>query len=319
MINEKWNNIFKFTATALFVSLLASTLTACDENLPEEDETEVVDETPTDPTDETPDGEDGEPEEEVVGSQIDPAGCPEHNPLGVSVNTDQLLCWENYSVGYNYETLQPDWASYFINKDLVNRFIERTDDFRDDFSVPAYARSTLGMYRGSGYDRGHIAPAATVGYDEESMSLSFLLSNMSPQDAGFNRGGWAELEALVRDCVNQTDTLLVITGSIYTSDEPTYAKIDSGPYVPDAYYKILVKTTEPMKALAFNVPHVAFSGSFITDYVTSINAIEALTGQDFLPALDDAIEEDFEASFEDFCGIAPGLIAGSDGSGSVVQ
>lgn len=59
--------------------------------------------------------------------------------------------------------------------------------FREDDSVPSHQRSKPAHYKGSGFDRGLLAPAGDMRSDE-AMSDSFRLSNVSPQVGnGFNR------------------------------------------------------------------------------------------------------------------------------------
>jgi endonuclease G len=71
--------------------------------------------------------------------------------------------------------------------------------FREDKGLPPELRARLADYEGSGYDRGHLAPAADNRASEAAMHDSFLLTNVSPQvGAGFNRDYWARLEAFVR-------------------------------------------------------------------------------------------------------------------------
>jgi endonuclease G len=54
-------------------------------------------------------------------------------------------------------------------------------------------------YEKSGYDRGHLAPAADMGFSKITMAESFYYSNMSPQVPGFNRGIWKQLEEQTRN------------------------------------------------------------------------------------------------------------------------
>ncbi|GAA4094917.1 DNA/RNA non-specific endonuclease [Zhongshania borealis] len=77
--------------------------------------------------------------------------CLAHNPYSVPTVSDQILCWDNYSVGYNYTTKQPDWVAYSLQRDKVNLYVERTDDFHGDESIPESVRSTLDHYKYSGY------------------------------------------------------------------------------------------------------------------------------------------------------------------------
>ena len=95
----------------------------------------------------------------------------------------------------------------------------------------------LDDYRRSGYDRGHLAPAADMAFDNLAMSESFYMSNMSPQNSKLNRGLWARLENRIRDWVRRGD------GDAYVITAPILKKglerIDSGVSIPDFYYKII--------------------------------------------------------------------------------
>ena len=44
-----------------------------------------------------------------------------------------------------------------------------------------YFRATRGDYKGSGYDRGHLAAASNHRYSQKAMDQTFMLSNVSPQ------------------------------------------------------------------------------------------------------------------------------------------
>jgi len=89
--------------------------------------------------------------------------------------------------------------------------------FREDKGLPPDLRARLADYEGSGYDRGHLAPAADNRASAAAMHDSFLLTNVSPQvGAGFNRDYWARLEAFVRGAARrfQGDTF-VCTGPLF--------------------------------------------------------------------------------------------------------
>jgi endonuclease G, mitochondrial len=85
-----------------------------------------------------------------------------------------------------------------LTPELINGSQDRTDDFRPDPAVST-ASASLNAYKGSGYDRGHLCPAADMKLNQTSMSETFFLSNMSPQVEGFNRGIWSTLEDQVRE------------------------------------------------------------------------------------------------------------------------
>lgn len=83
-------------------------------------------------------------------------------------------------------------------EEVINKRSDRTDDFRQNRLIKT-GTAALSDYKYSGYDRGHLAPAADMHWSRQSMSESFFLSNMSPKKPGFNRGIWRKLEAVVRN------------------------------------------------------------------------------------------------------------------------
>lgn len=67
-------------------------------------------------------------------------------------------------------------------------------------------------HRSTGFDRGHLSPAAD---NEATYRQSHLMSNMSPQLPTFNQGIWKRLETWVRDNAIAFDTVYVVTGPIF--------------------------------------------------------------------------------------------------------
>ncbi len=76
-------------------------------------------------------------------------------------------------------------------------WVDRQGDFRPDDKVKT-GSATPADYRSSGYDRGHLVPAADMAFSAEAMSATFVMSNISPQARNFNNGVWRELEELTR-------------------------------------------------------------------------------------------------------------------------
>ena len=101
---------------------------------------------------------------------------------------------EGYALGYIEKHEQPAWVQYIMTGEEVSRrAAKRGDDFRPDPDVPT-GSATPQDYTRSGYDRGHLAPAADMSFSVKTMSESFFMSNMSPQAPQFNRGIWSKLE-----------------------------------------------------------------------------------------------------------------------------
>ena len=85
---------------------------------------------------------------------------------------------------------------------------------------------------------------------QEAMSESFLMSNMSPQDPGFNRGIWKKLEGLIRDWAEDNEEIYVVTGPVLVDDLPTIGV--NAVAVPEYYYKVILDNREPeIKGIGF--------------------------------------------------------------------
>jgi endonuclease G len=208
--------------------------------------------------------------------------CGEHVKYGIKSTEGTIeLCREGYALGYSKDKKIPEWVSYHITKDEVNKRIDRSNDFRIDKDIPLEFQALLSDYSGSGYDRGHMAPSATVDFTRNSMSESFLLTNMTPQLPEFNRYGWKKLEDYVRDIVNDRGELVVITGSICYKP---YTTIGNGVTIPDYFYKIIFDPIR-FETISFLVPHMKIKESQFELFLIDIDTIEKLTGIDFFNKL----------------------------------
>ncbi|MDO9218224.1 MAG: DNA/RNA non-specific endonuclease, partial [Lacisediminimonas sp.] len=89
--------------------------------------------------------------------------------------------------------------------------------FFQDARLPFADRATLEDYRGSGYDRGHMAPAGDMA-NAAMMSQSFSLANIVPQAPINNRRAWASIEKATRKYVMRAaGPVFAITGPVYMS------------------------------------------------------------------------------------------------------
>lgn len=208
--------------------------------------------------------------------------------------TDAVIERPYYTIRYNEEHEQAMWVAYKLVADsLAKPTFERKDDFREDPRVRT-GSATLSDYRGSGYDRGHLAPAADFSYDEFALSQSFYMSNMSPQDPSFNRGIWKKLEDQVRDWAKANNAIYVVTGPILNKKFKTIGKNEVS--VPEYYYKIVLDMEKPeVKAIAFLMKNEKSSADLST-FVVTIDEIEKLTQLDFFPSIPDELENALEAT-----------------------
>jgi endonuclease G len=122
-------------------------------------------------------------------------------------------------------------------------------------------------------------------WSPEAMSESFLLSNMSPQDKGFNRGIWSKLEAKVREWALENDSILVITGPVLKGINKYIGENRVG--VPDYYFKVIADISAPSyKVISFLLQNKSTTGD-IMNYTVTIDSLERITGYDFFASVPD--------------------------------
>lgn len=139
--------------------------------------------------------------------------------LPISINP--VIRHEYYTIGYSEKHEQANWVYYSLMPSMLEGKEARTNDFRSDPSILT-GSSQLEDYIGSGYDRGHLAPAGDMKLNHTSMSESFYLSNMSPQEATFNRGIWKSLETRVRRW-GWGGKIYIVSGGIMEENLPLLA------------------------------------------------------------------------------------------------
>ena len=168
---------------------------------------------------------------------------------------------------------------------------KRGDDFRPDPEVPT-GSATPQDYTRSGYDRGHLAPAADMSFSVKTISESFYMSNMSPQTPQFNRGIWSKLEKQVRHFATKEKRIVVVTGPILPA-EKTNTIGANRVTVPEYYYKVIYDTTPPEKMVAFVLPNRGSKADLRTFTVT-VDRVEELTGLDFFSTVPQPEQEQLE-------------------------
>jgi len=199
--------------------------------------------------------------------------------------TDTIRSYKGFDLGYNEAGEQASWVVYVLTKDeVVDGSVSRSDNFRADKSISSGSAS-LADYRGSGYDRGHLAPAGDMKWDKEAMSQSFLMSNMSPQAPSFNRGIWKKLEEEVRSLAMERDSIYVVTGPVLHTVKSSIGKNEVG--IPSYYFKVVVDLSPPdYGMIAFLLPNEK-SGEELSSYAISVDSLEAFTGYNFFHSAPD--------------------------------
>lgn len=148
--------------------------------------------------------------------------------------------------------------------------------------------------KGSGYDRGHMAPAGDMRWDAKAMQECFYMTNICAQDRGNNAGIWNRVENQVRDWAARTDTLIIFTGTI-TEKNPTFVGKKDNIAVPTALFKVVYDTSR-QKAIAFLIPNSDIDGK-IQNYTMSVRQLEARCGVDFFCKLPKRKQDEIENNF----------------------
>ena len=127
-----------------------------------------------------------------------------------------------FVVQYDSRSKIPLWTWEILDKESIKKNVSRDGfSFAPDPDLFPSQRSALKDYKGSGFDRGHMVPAADASRDYLSMRDSFLLSNICPQNSWLNRGFWARLEHHIRELLrkNEWEKVKVATGPLFLSHE----------------------------------------------------------------------------------------------------
>ena len=206
---------------------------------------------------------------------------------------EQVIEHLGYMVSYNPEWLVPNWVAYELTDFESSGGEKRSDHFLPDPLVEGDPVVTQD-YKGSGYDRGHMAPAADMKWSEQAMKESFYMTNMCPQLHNVNAGDWKSLEDLGRDWARKYGAVYIACGPIV---EEGYATIGNERKIaiPSAFFKVFLRQKgDSWTSIGFVMPNVAGSKPLMT-YLQSVNEIEERTKIDFFYLLPDELEEEVEA------------------------
>lgn len=231
----------------------------------------------------------------------------------------QLLTRIGYTTSYNNRTKCPNWVTwhltaehadgpyprsgepYFENDEAcgigkVDKYIWKGDYFVDVEAELPRQEHTDWAEMPTGMSHGHICPAGDNKWSKETMNQSFLLTNMCPQNATLNGGGWKKLEEKCRDWAIKYGDIYIISGPIfYEGVKRSFGKNKIG--IPDAFFKVVLCTNGTPKAIGFIYSNDESSQS-MKNNVRSVDEVERVTKMDFFHGLPDDVEDVVEAQFD---------------------
>lgn len=213
-------------------------------------------------------------------------------PTLLTPRQQQIIRHTGYTVSYNKDTKLPNWVSYELTRAETKGKEKRSNRFIADPLVKG-AIATNADYTRSGYDKGHMAPAADMKWNPVAMNESFYFSNMCPQHPQLNRRGWKKLEDKIRDWAVADSAIIIICGPVIKKQPKTIGK--NKVVVPQQFFKVILSPfVKPMRAIGFLFNNEQ-SVDPLSAYVVTVDSIERLTNMDFFSLLPDEIENKIEA------------------------
>ena len=214
-----------------------------------------------------------------------------------NADSNKVIHHTYYSLLFNSDYMIPEWVAYELTaKDLRVPNVERADRFERD---PFLGNRSPGYYdySGSGYTRGHMAPAGDFAFNRVAMEESFFMSNISPQKRKFNNGIWKELEEQIRDWAFHDSRLYIVTGPVINSIRSRISK--SGIGIPGSFFKVVLDIDDPeLKGIGFLIENDR-SERRLQSYAMTIDEVERITGINFFDQLlEDDLEEKIESGME---------------------
>lgn len=148
------------------------------------------------------------------------------------------LAFSTYHVTYDYSLGIPVYISYDVTPgDLGNVKRKKSWTFRQDTRLPK-PRVKSSDYTNSGYQRGHMCPAASRSASVKAMKETFSMANVAPQVPALNVGAWLKMENRERDLCKSQQRVHVRIAPVFTHEDT--ATIAQGRVaVPHGFIKII--------------------------------------------------------------------------------
>jgi endonuclease G len=194
------------------------------------------------------------------------------------------LCFEAFAVLHSGVSRTPLWSAEYITRASLRaaREVQREDNFHAETSLPQEDQAQLSDYAHSGFDRGHMSPAADMPTVQAQIE-SFSLANIVPQNRQNNQLLWAAIESATRHIVQQRGELYVITGPLFEGEQIN--RINNRVFIPTHIFKAVYdpQAKESAAWLAPNVEGNAYQ-------VMSVAELEKRLNINLFPAIPDSVK-----------------------------
>ncbi len=221
-----------------------------------------------------------------------------------NAGTDQnnyLLTRKQYVLSYNNTKHIPNWVSWKLTASDIGS-VPRRNNFDMDNTLPTgWYQVKSNDYSGSGFDRGHMCPAADRSATVEDNTATFVLTNIIPQAPDNNQGPWADLENYTRDQVKQGKDAYIVSGGYGQKGVLPKGKVA----IPAQTWKVIVFTdrdaggaagvNDRTRIIAVDLPNEeGIKTKSWKDYLTTVRELENKTGYNFLTNVPKEIQDKIE-------------------------
>ncbi|XP_031165257.1 endonuclease G, mitochondrial [Sander lucioperca] len=203
---------------------------------------------------------------------------------------------ESYVTSYDPRTRTASWVIERLDPaSLSGPSNRKYCDFKEDDSVHVFHRATNEDYRGSGFDRGHLAAAANHKWSQKAMQDTFYLSNIAPQNPHLNQKAWNNLEQLCRSLTKRYLNVFVCTGPLYLprqeADGKLYVRYQvlgrNHVAVPTHFFKVLILEQgggRGVELRSYVLPNEPIDEKIpLERFLVPIETIERASGLQFVP------------------------------------
>ncbi|MDY3306507.1 DNA/RNA non-specific endonuclease [Psychrobacter sanguinis] len=160
------------------------------------------------------------------------------------LNNSVPLCFNGFATLYSGVSKTPLWSAEHLTRDRLSQAenIPREDSFHPESRLPSSMRAQLSDYKGSGYDRGHLAPNGDMANVKQQYD-SFSLANIIPQSPENNRYLWRNIESVTRYLTKKHGEVYVVTGVVFKGRK--ISQLNNRVLIPTHVFKaVYVPSTE---------------------------------------------------------------------------
>ena len=212
--------------------------------------------------------------------------CKEYSRLGIPGEQGKLLCRKGFLLAHSSKYKTPIWVIEHLTAEKAKGNLPEYNKPRPDPDLKEGERAEPDDYKDSGYDKGQMASAANMKWDEQAMVECFYLSNIFPRKG---KRPNHELEERIRNLAINRGALYIFAGPIY--EDGVLKTIGRNKVaVPTHLYKIIYDPYK-VEAIAFIMPNEKANMADMAKYIVTIRDVEIKTGLNFLSNMDEKVQE----------------------------